>query len=176
MSLQEYVCEILREGAQNYDNPAGFVKGASYFFGPRELDEPAYLTSEDRSCVLVATHLEEIPPDRWLRGVFYDRIRILVQLLSDANSSEQNAIPSFEQDAERKVWRKRFNLHLRNLVTGGLPGPGIGETMVLLGRDVVLARISEAADRLIRAAGGKEKVAWRKILPKHRQWQLDVSS
>ena len=44
-----------------------------------------------------------------------------------------------------KEINKAVNRYLRWAVAGGSPGPGIAETMVLLGRDVTLQRLREAA-------------------------------
>ena len=172
MSLREYVAEILQDNAKNYETPTDFVQRVSYFFGLRILDETTELDSEGRRCVLAATRLEEIPADRWLRGVLNDKIRLIIQLLLDVNVGDAGVVPSFEQEVERKGWRKKFNLHLRKLVTGGSPGPGLSETMCLLGRDVVLARISDLADRCIQTRNRRDEVLFRQLVPQHRHKEL----
>lgn len=173
MPLRQYVTEILREGAKNFEMPTDFVQRMSYFFGPRKLDVTRELDSDGRRCVLAATRLEEIPEDRWLRGVLNDKIRLIVQLLLDTNMSDASVIPSFEQEVDRKEWKKKFNLHLRMFITGGSPGPGLSETMHLLGRDVVLARISDWADHYVRSRNEGDEEVFRQLVPQHRQKKLE---
>ncbi|KAI9687964.1 MAG: Glutamate--tRNA ligase mitochondrial [Bathelium mastoideum] len=173
MPLRQYVANILRVGAKNYETPADFINHVHYFFEPRKLDGAMDLDERGRRCIIAATQLENIPADRWLCGVLNDRIRLIVQLLLDTSTTVLEVIPSFEQDFERKDWRKRFNLHLRVLVTGGSSGPGLSETMHLLGRDVVLARIADWADKIIRNGEQDEKETWRKLVPQQRLWQLE---
>ncbi|KAL9073184.1 MAG: hypothetical protein Q9157_004826 [Trypethelium eluteriae] len=172
MTLRQYVTAILRGGAKNYETPTDFVQRISYFFGPRDIHEKVTdLDPEGQDCVLAATQLEEIPAERWLTGVLNDKIRLIIQLLLDTNTKDPDAIPSFEQEDERKEWKKKFNMLLRKLVTGGSPGPGISETMQLLGRDTVLSRISEWADSCVDARKG-ERQTWQQLLPKHRRETL----
>ena len=171
MPLREYVAAVLRDSAKNYETPVDFVQHVSYFFGPRKLNDGEIMNSdrEGRMCIMAAMRLEEVPANRWLCGVLSDKIRLIVQVLLDISTKDSVAHSSNEPEVERKEWRKRFNLHLRKLVTGGLPGPGLSETMHLLGRHTVLSRISEWADYFVHASRGSEQQSLLQLLPQHRQ-------
>lgn len=57
-------------------------------------------------------------------------------------AAQEEGNVSQKKDANRAV-----NQYLRWAVAGGGSGPGIAETMVLLGRDVTLQRLEHAASQ-----------------------------
>ena len=57
------------------------------------------------------------------------------------------AIQGEGNESQKKEVNKAVNQYLRWAVAGGSSGPGIAETMVLLGRAVTLQRLEDAASQ-----------------------------
>lgn len=50
-------------------------------------------------------------------------------------------------ESQKKEVNRAVNQYLRWAIAGGSSGPGIAETLVLLGRDVTLQRLKDAASQ-----------------------------
>ena len=99
--------------------------------------------------VRCAGQIEAIPPESWNSSAIKDRISEIV-----ATSSEMKCLESNEQDKDKysrlikrtqKEWNIAFHHYLRWAIAEGKQGPAIGEAMAILGRDISLERLGEAA-------------------------------
>jgi len=102
-----------------------------------------------RDLIQCARQIEAIPPESWNGSTIKDRISDVV-----AASSKMKCLESNEQDEERysrlikrtqKEWNIALHHYLRWAIAEGKQGLAIGEAMAILGRDVSLERLREAA-------------------------------
>jgi Anticodon binding domain len=99
--------------------------------------------------VQCARQIEAIPPESWNSPTIKDRISEAI-----AASSKMKCLESNEQDEERcprsiertrKEWNTALHHYLRWAIAEGKQGLAIGEAMAILGRDISLERLREAA-------------------------------
>jgi glutamyl-tRNA synthetase len=96
-----------------------------------------------------ARQIETVPPETWNSSALGDKISEVTRTSSDMRVQELN-----EQDEDKKStlirrtqkeWNKAFHHYLRWAVAEGKEGPPIGQVMEILGRDISLGRLREAA-------------------------------
>ncbi|KAI9709444.1 MAG: Glutamate--tRNA ligase mitochondrial [Bogoriella megaspora] len=181
-NLRDYVAQILRGNAKNYETPTDFVQRNYYFFKP--LSETASfqllvddLSEDERRCILAASRLGDIPNDRWRPGYINDNIgKILDTLSNDFPMSSDESFTIDVADKRKKEWQKQFNLMLREMLTGGLPGPGLGETMAILGKDIVMQRLDKWIDVAMQTRDSNYDFDLPPLLSEYRQKQLEPAA
>lgn len=153
-TLNEYVAPLLRADAKSYTTASEFVERNSTFF-TTELDRSPYtpastpISSSDpaptptismQALQTAAAAFALVPSAHWT--VETHRMSI-----TSYDGSESVALPSELQDAPialDKLFKKELYHYLRWALSASAPGPGIPETMAILGRDETMRRLQEA--------------------------------
>ena len=144
--LKARVAAVLRVDAVNYTTPRKFVERNSYFFcnEPRDKWSTGSNNQQLKNAIrLLSSNFKAVTPEQWdeesLKHVF-DRIadETLVRGSpeEDSKTDRGNPGPSSVQH------------FLRWALCGGRPGPRLISTMAILGREVSLQRIEDAASSL----------------------------
>lgn len=90
-----------------------------------------------------ALRLDEVPSSEWTVANLRAKVdRIVGDLSKLKNGTTSPDAKSFE---DVNMLTKAFLKWLRTAIMGGLPGPGMADTMALLQRDATLQRLQEAA-------------------------------
>ena len=144
--LKARVAAVLRVDAINYTTPKIFFERNSYFF----CDEPRNKWSTGSNdhqlkdaIDLLSSNFKAVTPEQWdeeyLKHVF-DRI-------ADEISIRRNQEEGSQTDSG-KEGLSSVQHFLRWALSGGRPGPRLISTMAILGREVSLQRIEDAASSL----------------------------
>lgn len=197
-TLSEYISPLLRADAKSYTNAQEFVARNSTFFTP-QLNRPLYTSaalssnkknpssdSQPPPIPLSALHTAAaalclVPESHWtiethrFNITSYDGSTVILDT-ADADNTQRTLTPEqveMEKEKSRiaadKVFKKELYHYLRWALSAGAPGPGIPETMEILGRAETVRRIQEARkltlptnSRVTRAPKGarKEDLSW----------------
>lgn len=136
--LKHRVIILLRSGAAKYTTPQAFFDQHIYFFRPVSrppLDskiDPLVLALICDHLDAVNLHISQVSTERWTEQVIRD---VIEKLCHDFSTSGLAGLSEA---------RGAVNLYLRWATIGGNPGPGIGLTMEILGREVTVQRLEEA--------------------------------
>lgn len=129
--------------AKNFTTPLQFVERHSHFFfleprGEYKCGPGDGILSEQTATIIA--HFQEILPEQW------SDLRLKGALESIANTLFIKEDQNPSQIIDRaKTSRASVQHFLRWALTGGRPGPALILTMSILGRDLSLKRIEDAA-------------------------------
>ncbi|KAH2182700.1 hypothetical protein KXV74_003488 [Aspergillus fumigatus] len=162
--LTEYIPPLLKADAKSYTNAPEFVQRNSTFF-TTTLTRPPYTpisTHNDTTIPITALHtaaaaLALVPASHWTIETHRSNIASYdgsaAVLPTPASTSPSETAPeSPDADAEKarlnadKAFKKDLYHYLRWALSAGAPGPGIPETMEILGRAESLRRLQEARE------------------------------
>ncbi|KAI9831306.1 MAG: hypothetical protein M1819_005080 [Sarea resinae] len=123
-----------------------------------------------------AAKISDVDAAHWNVSVLHERIKAAVEELGGlrvggggGGKHEAEGEGKHEAEGEREgkdtdtrneqtktsaAWNKALYYYLRWAIAGGKPGPGVAETMVILGREVSVERLREAAEAVEENAGG----------------------
>ncbi|KAK0507848.1 hypothetical protein JMJ35_009737 [Cladonia borealis] len=144
--LKARVAAVLRVDAVNYTTPKKFLERNSYFFcnEPRNKWSTGSNDHQLKDAIgLLSSNFKAVTPEQWdeesLKHVF-DRIadEILVRGSPEEGSQIDRGNPGLST----------VQNFLRWALCGGRPGPRLISTMAILGREVSLQRIEDAASSL----------------------------
>lgn len=142
--LRSRVATILHLDARNYTSPAEFLERNSYFFFDEEKPSSEHDIVDStliKDLPRIIDHLKAIPPESWTGSFLHHEIAKLHQMLCCI--FEYESADHFKN--RLKTFRGRLQTLLRSAVSFGRPGPGIGQTMAILGKDVTLRRLKDTA-------------------------------
>ncbi|EAW19194.1 glutamate--tRNA ligase MSE1 [Aspergillus fischeri NRRL 181] len=162
--LAEYIPPLLKADAKSYTNAPEFVQRNSTFF-TTTLTRPPYTpisTHNGTTIPITALHtaaaaLTLVPSSHWTIETHrsniasYDGSAVILPT-SASTSPGENAPESTDADAEMarlnadKAFKKELYHYLRWALSAGAPGPGIPETMEILGRAESLRRLQQARE------------------------------
>ncbi|OJJ97134.1 hypothetical protein ASPACDRAFT_123938 [Aspergillus aculeatus ATCC 16872] len=162
--LKSYITPLLQADAKSYTKPEDFLARNATFFQPAAtLTRPPYTPASSPSATYpptaaaiplsalhtAATAFTLVPPSHWTLDTH--RANIAAYDGSSAViSAEQHQHQQPENEAARKAadkfFKKELYHYLRWALSGGAPGPGIPETMVVLGREETVRRLQDAKD------------------------------
>lgn len=159
--LTALVAPLLRADAKSYTTAQDFTQRNSTFFLTK-LDRPPYMPSSSRSSKdnsptptipIAALHTAAaalcfVPDSHWTLDTH--RYNISSYDVSSAVSSPQSSNTPEETEKTRivadKAFKKELYHYLRWALSAGAPGPGIPETMEILGRAETVRRLQEARE------------------------------
>jgi hypothetical protein len=173
--LRAYVASILREDAKNYKDPAEFILRNSYFFKPEQLPDQESLqslTASKRLCAVALTRLEDVHAHAWDVATLKSQISALVSVLQEACSITDGGAAEETSAASQRSWQSQLSSTLRQIIANGQHGPALAETMVILGRDTVLAKVRVYAEHCITTRTTGEEENFRRLLPQNRRHNL----
>ena len=148
--LKSYVAAILRLDAQRYTTPQDFLQRNSYFFCPLIRSDYIPISNSvkenfpDNILSYMRSQFVGIPVDAWTASRLKETLGSIKgsmwETLTQSGEEKSN-----DNVAEQKSTGKSLIHYLRWAISGGCNGPGIPDTMALLGRDVSLERLEEAS-------------------------------
>ena len=149
-SSRDYIAAILRVDAKQYTSPEDFARRNRYFFSPVKesdiltvvLDKYRDSDHELETISSAARRLNEVPSCEWTATNLKAKVDGIVGDLSKVKS--RTTSPDAKRFEDFNMLKKEFLGWLRTAIMGGLPGPGMADTMALLQRDVTLQRLQEA--------------------------------
>ncbi|KAF7716183.1 Glutamate--tRNA ligase, mitochondrial [Penicillium ucsense] len=147
-TLTEYIAPLLRVDAKTYTTAEDFAKRNSTFF-ETQIERPPYTptTTSDtnnptismQSLHTAAAALTLVPPAHW--NIETHRANIAMYNGSSATTSTTEDADITLSD---KTFKKELYHYLRWALSASAPGPGIPETMTILGRNETIRRIQDA--------------------------------
>ncbi|KAJ6099194.1 hypothetical protein N7467_000729 [Penicillium canescens] len=190
-TLSEYIAPLIRADAKSYTDAQEFVQRNSTFFTPK-LNRAAYApttpapsssSSPSPQVPMQALHtaaaaLTLVPPTHWniethrFNITSYDGSDSVVLPEVESSATDAPAAPV----ATDKVFKKELYHYLRWALSASAPGPGIPETMVILGRDETVRRIQDAkasTQSLVPFAGRRVPKG---TLPEDNSWMGTLAS
>ncbi|KIW27157.1 glutamate-tRNA ligase [Cladophialophora immunda] len=130
--LRNVLAQLLKVESLHYRSPSQFAEQCSLFFEPVSLGDLdvggfAFL----HPLRVAASTLALIPEESWTRDTHLSHLRALEASLPD-------------ESVDPRTWKRELYHYLRWALLGGRQGPGIAETLEILGRGTCITRIQEA--------------------------------
>ncbi|KAL4871070.1 hypothetical protein BDV12DRAFT_37244 [Aspergillus spectabilis] len=166
--LSNLITSLLQADAKSFTNAHEFITRNSTFF-TTTLSRPPYTpTSSSILIPILSLHtaaavLTLVPDSHWTISTHKSNI----SLYDGASSVLENTPPAAETDAEKarvtadKAFKKELYHYLRWALSAGKPGPGIPETMVIIGREETVRRLREAMELTVDKSAGNPVTARR---------------
>ncbi|KAH8429548.1 glutamate--tRNA ligase MSE1 [Aspergillus melleus] len=191
--LSEYITPLLQADAKSYTNATEFVDRNATFF-TTTLDRPAYTPTTNSNSQTTtnpipisalhtaAAALSLVPPSHWtIESHRFNITSYDGALPTDPESPPPSTeIPEEEHRKARiaadKAFKKELYHYLRWALSASAPGPGIPETMTILGRDETLRRLQEARELTGGLTGPKKKVKGKPMQEGDRSWMGSLGS
>ncbi|KAJ5295605.1 hypothetical protein PENANT_c001G07276 [Penicillium antarcticum] len=184
-TLSEYIAPLIRADAKSYTDAEEFIQRNSTFFTPklnRATYAPTPSSSPSPQVPMQALHtaaaaLTLVPPSHWniethrFNITSYDGSDSVV--LPEVDLSDTNAPVPVSKD---KVFKKELYHYLRWALSASAPGPGIPETMAILGREETVRRIQDAkasTQSLVSSVGRRVPKG---TLPEDKSWMGTLAS
>ncbi|KAI2765415.1 hypothetical protein DTO012A8_9366 [Penicillium roqueforti] len=175
-TLSEYIAPLIRADVNNYTNAKEFAQRNSNFFTPK-LDRAPYKPASPQSSPEVpiqalhtaAAALTLVPSAAWNIDTHRDNINSYEGAESVVFPTSEPETPVGSKNAG-KIFKKELYHYLRWALLASAPGPGISETMVVLGRDETLRRVQDAkalTQSLVPSAGQRVPKG---TLPEDQSW------
>ncbi|KAJ5723998.1 hypothetical protein N7488_002033 [Penicillium malachiteum] len=145
--LEEYITPLVRADAKSYTTASEFKERNSTFFTTK-IDRTPYTPASNstpttpspvpmQALHTAAAALTLVPPSHW--NIETHRFNI-----NSYDGSDSVALSSETTGSTEKVFKKELYHYLRWALSASAPGPGIPETMSILGRDETVRRIQDA--------------------------------
>jgi len=84
-----------------------------------------------------------IPPQKWTEETLTAHLRHLEACIPPASANLYLSVDEV-QSIDPKIWKRHLYHYLRWALLGGQRGPGIAETLEILGRETCVERIRDA--------------------------------
>ncbi|KAJ5894600.1 hypothetical protein N7495_006291 [Penicillium taxi] len=140
-TLAEYITPLLRADAKSYTTASDFTARNATFF-TTELNRETYISTSAavpiQALHTAAAALSLVPPSHWTEEMH--RFNINSYDGSDAVLLSESDAPV----SANKLFKKELYHYLRWALSASAPGPGIPETMTILGRDETVRRLQDA--------------------------------
>ncbi|OAP57090.1 glutamate-tRNA ligase [Fonsecaea erecta] len=135
--LRDVLANLLRAESLHYRSPSQFAEQCSLFFEPVTLGDLEVSDVELLHPLRVAAStLALIPEQSWTRDTHLAHLRAL-----EASSP---AAAAADESVDPRTWKRELYHYLRWALLGGRQGPGIAETLEILGRGTCIQRIQDA--------------------------------
>lgn len=141
--LRSRIVSLLQIDNRNYTSPIDFVERLSYFFysdargNYRKSPHDKILL---RNLSRIKQQFVSIPAERWDAPSINEELDKLLTDLSD-----QKALDTGHHADQIRQIKADVQKYLRWALSRGRPGPMLASTMSILGRDITLQRLDEAA-------------------------------
>ncbi|KAL4797938.1 hypothetical protein BDV19DRAFT_358277 [Aspergillus venezuelensis] len=173
--LSDLVAPLLKADAKSYATASEFVSRNATFFST-SIDRPEYTPVSSTLIPISSLHtaaaaLTLVPNAHWNITTHKFNISSYDGASALQAESEDAGIPIPDEKsriAADKAFKKELYHYLRWALSAGAPGPGIPETMVILGRDESVRRLTEGMG-LTRDVKARSPVAERLVRGKERE-------
>jgi len=156
-NLKDYLALILRIDAKNFSTVEDFYQRNAYFFRPVSHSglHPIYDHNSSIhgvpsvNLVRAANLILEVDTESWDATCLHEKIAeaITSHATTDAGLDDNPLEVKIKQfHASQRAFSKALHSYLRWALAEGMPGPGIGDMLTILGRTVALSRLSDAAN------------------------------
>ena len=154
--MEEYISPLLHADAKSYTTAREFLTRNQSFFTVT-LDRPTYTSPAESTPITAlqtaAATFTLVPDGLWTIETHRANIAAYIgtppatrpasdTTITAAMSPEPSPTPAFK--ALDKAFKKDLYRYLRWALSGGAPGPGIPETLEILGREESVRRIRDA--------------------------------
>ncbi|KAK8173541.1 glutamyl-tRNA synthetase [Phyllosticta citrichinensis] len=140
--LRARVSDVLRIDNKNFTKTEGFIEEHDYFFSDAVTDcSSAKVAPEKLEAVKIAwqkTFLL-IQPDGWTKESLQQAIEESAKTLAEYRTT---GLPDEEKGRAEKEAKKETWQHLRQALSGGKHGPGVLDTLLVLGHEVCMRRMN----------------------------------
>ncbi|KAJ5497287.1 Aminoacyl-tRNA synthetase class I anticodon-binding domain subdomain 2 [Penicillium fimorum] len=181
-TISEYIAPLIRADVNSYTDAKEFAQRNSVFFTPK-LDRAPYKPVSPQSSPEVpiqalhtaAAALTLVPSALWNIETHRDNINSYNGAESIIISASESDTPVDSKNAG-KLFKKELYHYLRWALSASAPGPGISETMVVLGRDETLRRVQDAkalTQSLVPSAGQRVPKG---TLPEDQSWMGSLAT
>ncbi|KAK8189056.1 uncharacterized protein BKA78DRAFT_253786 [Phyllosticta capitalensis] len=139
--LRARVADVLRIDNKNFTKTEGFIEEHDYFFSDAAVDYSSTdVPREKLDAVKTAWERTffQIQPDDWTRVSLQQSIDKAAKMIVESRTRD---VPDEERAKGNKKAKKETWQHLRQALSGGKHGPGVLDTLLVLGREVCLRRL-----------------------------------
>lgn len=139
--LRARVADVLRIDNKNFTKTEGFIEEHDYFFSDAAVDYSSTdVPREKLDAVKTAWERTffQIQPDDWTRVSLQQSIDKAAKMIVESRTRD---VPDEERAKGEKKAKKETWQHLRQALSGGKHGPGVLDTLLVLGREVCLRRL-----------------------------------
>ncbi|KXG47852.1 Aminoacyl-tRNA synthetase, class I, anticodon-binding domain, subdomain 2 [Penicillium griseofulvum] len=181
-TLSEYIAPLIRADVNSYTDAKEFAERNSVFFTPKLSRAPYKPVSPQPSPEVpiqalhtAAAALTLVPPSAWNIETHRDNINSYDGAESIIITASESEI-SIDPKSAGKIFKKELYHYLRWALSASAPGPGISETMVVLGRDETLRRVQDAkalTQSLVPSAGRRVPKG---TLPEDQSWMGSLAT
>ncbi|KAL8821275.1 MAG: hypothetical protein Q9223_000648 [Gallowayella weberi] len=163
-ALKSRIAVVMKYTAKSYTTPLEFFGKYGYFFYEVPLPSPGSIDFEGRRDEIYRSARDihglfsVMAPHRWTEGSLKRTMSELVDDIDEDMGSlkrtKSEVVDGIDEDmhsddaatdANRQLTHKAVQLFLRWAIASGEPGPSMNVTMALLGKDVCLERLENAA-------------------------------
>ncbi|KAJ9612227.1 Glutamate--tRNA ligase mitochondrial [Cladophialophora chaetospira] len=134
--LRDVLAQLLKIDSLHYRSPSQFAEQCALFFEDRNLTPELEITDISLLhplCVAAST-LTLTPSSSWTKETHHTQLHAL-----------ELSLPN--ETIDPKTWKRELYHYLRWALLGGKRGPGIAETLEILGREICISRIRDANSR-----------------------------
>ncbi|KAH0846530.1 glutamate-tRNA ligase [Fonsecaea monophora] len=131
--LRDVLAQLLKVESLHYRSPSQFAEQCALFFEPVSLKNDLEVSDVGllHPLRVAASTLALIPEESWTRDTHLSHLRSL-----EASGPDESV--------DARTWKRELYHYLRWALLGGRQGPGIAETLEILGRGTCIARIQDA--------------------------------
>lgn len=169
-NLKDYLASILLIDAKNFRTVEDFYQRNTYFFNPVTHSRLHHTYGHDSSMhgvpivdlIRAANMISEVDADSWGSTALHEKIaEAITSHATTFSASNDNPLAPEAKPlhATQRAFSKALHSYLRWALAEGMPGPGIGDMLTILGRTVALSRLSNAADSLREQSASRREVA-----------------
>lgn len=150
--MQRYIAALLRIDSKQYTSAKDFVERNWYFFNPLEpIRKPQIaenILEEEKGLVTSALrHFNALSENQWSNDSIKQALQSITMEVYHQNHGSQDAENGVLSKDLKDINRALYHW-LRQAILGGYPGPGMPDSMVLLGRNHTLRRLYGASRNL----------------------------
>ncbi|KAF8852268.1 glutamyl-tRNA synthetase [Acephala macrosclerotiorum] len=169
---ESYVRDILIADAQNYTTPTEFTARNIYFFvrpGKKKLRQsppalklhnvPSTINPFSSCTLALFRNLSSIPDSEWNLASIKEMTNFIINRGVLTSMEEAKASKHVEEGTEavvKKAWSKLIYGYLRWATFGGNQGPDGSETMRILGKEEIVARLENAEKVILEYVKARE--------------------
>ena len=150
--MQSYIAALLRLDSKQYTSAKNFVERNWYFFNPLESPPKPQVAEnileEEKGLVTSALrHFNALSESQWSNDSIKRALQSITMEVYHQNHGSQDAENGILSGDLKDINRTLYHW-LRQVIMGGYSGPSMPESMVLLGRNRTLRRLSLASRNL----------------------------
>ncbi|EGP89862.1 uncharacterized protein MYCGRDRAFT_68164 [Zymoseptoria tritici IPO323] len=145
-SLEAYIGEVFLADSKSYSTPQHYVDRNRYFFHFDASEVPAEAETYDKDVHITAGALSEFMADLLAHFDFAQPYRDSRFAVPKPEREDEAVLTPIDLVKQYKSWNKALMRYLREKLSYGLPGPGVGAIMAILGYEECRRRLGVKMD------------------------------